>query len=68
MPVQACFLVGKWGLVVALAETYGRPSKKEDGGNFAHTVNIDGVVIYHESFQGSNPAAPEAPAERRRVP
>lgn len=64
---QACFLVGEYGLVVPLVETYGCPSKKEGGSNFVHTVNIGDVVSCYKCSQGSNPAS-EAPVERRSVP
>jgi len=55
MPVQTSFLVGEHGLllIVALIETYARPSK-EGGSNFAHMVNIDGVELF---YQNSWPAS-----------
>jgi len=62
--VQAGSLVGEQGSVVALAENYGCPSRKEGG---SHMVNIDGVAKCHKCFQGSSPAS-ESLVERRSVP
>ena len=61
--VQANFLVGEHSLllIVALVETYGRPSKKEGGSSFAHTENIDDAAIF---YQNSYPASETLIEER----